>query len=127
MSGDTGSRYRFGPRERGGALAGWRAGQIITVAVGLVFGVLVLRWEPNAAGVAAAIGILVLYGALGHGAGGRPHRRRVAARGRVLGRTPGRPAGPVGHAADGRAARHAPAACRLAGHGRRARRRRRGR
>jgi hypothetical protein len=36
----------------------------MTVAVGLVFGVLVLRWEPNAAGVAAAIGILVLYGAL---------------------------------------------------------------
>ncbi len=64
MSGDSGSRYRFGPRERGGALAGWRAGQIITVAVGLVFGVLVLRWEPNAAGVATAIGILVLYGAL---------------------------------------------------------------
>ncbi len=64
MSGERGSRYRFGPRERGGALAGWRAGQIMTVAVGLVFGVLVLRWEPNAAGVAAAIGILVLYGAL---------------------------------------------------------------
>ena len=36
----------------------------MTVAVGLVFGVLVLRWEPNAAGVAAAIGILVLYGAM---------------------------------------------------------------
>jgi len=64
VSGDAGSRYRFGPRERGGALAGWRAGQIITVAVGLVFGVLVLRWEPNTAGMAAAIGVLVLYGAL---------------------------------------------------------------
>jgi len=65
VSGEGGSsRYRFGPRERGGALAGWRAGQILTVAVGLVFGVLVLRWEPNAIGVAAAIGILVLYGAL---------------------------------------------------------------
>ena len=36
----------------------------MTVAVGLVFGVLVLRWEPNAVGVAAAAGILVLYGAL---------------------------------------------------------------
>ncbi len=45
-------------------MAGWRAGQIMTVAVGLVFGVLVLRWEPNAAGVAAAIGVLVLYGAM---------------------------------------------------------------
>jgi hypothetical protein len=64
MSSERGSRYRFGPRERGGALAGWRAGQIMTVAVGLVFGVLVLRWEPNAVGVAAAVGILVLYGAL---------------------------------------------------------------
>jgi hypothetical protein len=64
VSGEQGSRYRFGPRERGGALAGWRSGQIMTVAVGLVFAVLVLRWEPNAAGVAAAIGILVLYGAL---------------------------------------------------------------
>ena len=63
-AGERGTRFRFGPRERGGALAGWRAGQIVTVAVGLVFGVLVLRWEPNAAGVAAAIGVLVLYGAL---------------------------------------------------------------
>ena len=64
MTTEQGVRYRFGPRERGGALAGWRAGQILTVAVGLVFGVLVLRWQPNVAGVAAALGILVLYGAL---------------------------------------------------------------
>jgi hypothetical protein len=64
VNAERGARYRFGPRERGGALAGWRAGQIMTVAVGLVFGVLVLRWEPNALGVAAAVGILVLYGAL---------------------------------------------------------------
>ncbi len=45
-------------------MAGWRTGQIVTVAVGLVFGVLVLRWQPNVAGVAAALGILGLYGAL---------------------------------------------------------------
>jgi hypothetical protein len=64
MSQPGGARYRFGPRERGGTLAGWRPGQIITVAVGLVFGVLVLRGEPNAAGVAAAVGVLVLYGAM---------------------------------------------------------------
>ncbi len=62
--GERSTRYRFGPRERGGTLAGWRTGQIVTVALGLVFGVVILRWEPNAAGVAAAIGILVLYGAL---------------------------------------------------------------
>jgi hypothetical protein len=64
VTSEPGVRYRFGPRERGGALAGWRAGQIVTVAVGLVFGVLVLRWQPNVAGVAAALGILGLYGAL---------------------------------------------------------------
>ena len=64
MSGREGTAYRFGPRERGGGLAGWRAGQILTVAVGLVFGVLVLRWSPDALGVVAAVGILVLYGAL---------------------------------------------------------------
>jgi hypothetical protein len=64
MTSEQGVRYRFGARERGGALAGWRAGQILTVAVGLIFGVLVLRWQPNVAGVAAALGILALYGAL---------------------------------------------------------------
>jgi hypothetical protein len=59
-----GARYRFGPRERGGSLAGWRPGQVLTVAVGLVIGVLVLRGEPNVAGVAAAVCVLVLYGAM---------------------------------------------------------------
>lgn len=64
MSGDRGARYRFGPRERGGALAGWRAGQIVLVAVGLMFAVLVLRLGPNVGGVVAAIGVLVVFGAL---------------------------------------------------------------
>ena len=64
MSSAGGARYRFGPRERGGSLAGWRPGQILTVAVGLVIGVLVLRGEPNVAGVAAAVCVLVLYGAM---------------------------------------------------------------
>lgn len=60
----SGARYRFGPRERRGVLAGWRAGQIITVALGLLFGVLVLRMEPNGIGVFGALMILVLYVAL---------------------------------------------------------------
>jgi hypothetical protein len=59
-----GSRYRFGPRERGGALAGWRAGQIVTVALGLVVGVLVLRLQSNAAGVGVALIVLVACVAL---------------------------------------------------------------
>jgi hypothetical protein len=63
MSGE-GARYRFGPRERGGALAGWRAGQILTVAVGLIVGVLILRAEPNPAGVAVGVIILVACGAV---------------------------------------------------------------
>ena len=58
------ARYRFGARERGGTLAGWRAGQILTVALGLLVGVLVLRAQPNVGGVAMAIIILVACGAL---------------------------------------------------------------
>jgi hypothetical protein len=64
VSPEPGQRYRFGPRERGGGIAGWRTGQIVTVAIGLLLGVLTLRWQPDAAGVAAAIVILVLSGAL---------------------------------------------------------------
>ena len=64
MSPEPGQRYRFGPRERGGGIAGWRTGQIVTVAIGLLLGVLTLRWQPDAAGVAAAIVILVVSGAL---------------------------------------------------------------
>ena len=63
MKGDR-ARYRFGPRERSGVLAGWRAGQILTVALGLVVGVVVLRSEPNATGVAAAVIVLVVCAAL---------------------------------------------------------------
>ncbi len=61
---ESGRRYRFGPREHGGGIAGWRTGQIVTVAIGLLFAVVSLRWEPNAAGVALAVAVLVLYGAL---------------------------------------------------------------
>jgi hypothetical protein len=59
-----GARYRFGPRERGGALAGWRAGQILTVALGLVTGVMVLRSFANATGVGVAFLFLLVCTAL---------------------------------------------------------------
>jgi hypothetical protein len=59
-----GSRYRFGPRERGGTLAGWRAGQILTVALGLVIGVLVLRVQPDVLGVVGALVVLLVCVAL---------------------------------------------------------------
>jgi hypothetical protein len=59
-----GARYRFGPRERGGTLAGWRAGQILTVALGLLIGVVVLRSQPNATGVGVAFLILVVCAAM---------------------------------------------------------------
>jgi hypothetical protein len=63
VSGES-ARYRFGPRERGGALAGWRAGQILTIAVGLIIGVLILRAQPNPAGVGVGFVILVGCGAM---------------------------------------------------------------
>jgi hypothetical protein len=47
-------RYRFGPLERRGLVAGWRGGQIAVVAVALVVAVGILRARPSAAGVAAA-------------------------------------------------------------------------
>jgi len=64
MTTDDGARYRFGPRERSGALAGLRAGQILTVAMGLLVGVAVLRGKPDALGVAIAFVTLVVCVAL---------------------------------------------------------------
>jgi len=48
-------RYRFGPLERRGLIAGWRGGQIAVVAAGLVVGVLALRAHPDPLGVVAAL------------------------------------------------------------------------
>lgn len=48
-------RYRFGPLERRGLVAGWRGGQIAAVAGGLVVAVLALRSHPTPASVAVAL------------------------------------------------------------------------
>ena len=48
-------RYRFGPLERRGLIAGWRGGQIGSVATGLVFGVLAVRSHPSVVGVLGAL------------------------------------------------------------------------
>lgn len=61
-----GRRYRFGPLERRGLVAGWRGGQIASVATGLVVGVLALRSRPSvltvlAAAVAVAGGVAVAW------------------------------------------------------------------
>ncbi|MHB8681411.1 MAG: SCO6880 family protein [Acidimicrobiales bacterium] len=48
-------RYRFGPLERRGLVAGWRGGQIAALSAGLVVGVLVLRVEPTLVGVVVAL------------------------------------------------------------------------
>ena len=53
-------RYRFPPLERRGVIAGWRAGQVGSVAAGLVLAVLCVRSRPSLAGVAVAV---VLVGA----------------------------------------------------------------
>jgi hypothetical protein len=54
------ARYRFGPLERRGLVAGWRGGQIATVSAGLLFAVLVLRGHPSLAGVAGAVLLVAL-------------------------------------------------------------------
>ncbi len=51
---ETAPRYRFGPLERRGLVAGWRGGQIAAVALGLVVAVGILRARASAAGVAGA-------------------------------------------------------------------------
>jgi len=48
-------RYRFPPLERRGVIAGWRAGQIGSVAAGLVLAVLTIRSRPSLSGVVVAI------------------------------------------------------------------------
>jgi len=54
------ARYRFGPLERRGLIAGWRGGQIASVAAGLVVAVTVLRARPDVAG-----GVLALVAVAG--------------------------------------------------------------
>src|SRR5580704_15065370 len=49
------TRYRFGPLERRGLLAGWRGGQAATVGSGLVVAVGALRVLPTAMGLAVAV------------------------------------------------------------------------
>jgi hypothetical protein len=48
-------KYRFGPLERRGLIAGWRGGQIAVIAAGLVVGVVALRAHPDPIGVIAAV------------------------------------------------------------------------
>src|SRR5579863_7394412 len=48
-------RYRFGPLERRGLLAGWRGGQAATVAAGLLVAVGALRALPIAGAIAVAV------------------------------------------------------------------------
>lgn len=54
MSG-TRTRYRFGPLERRGLIAGWRGGQIASVAGGLVVAVVLLHRHPSTVSVVLAL------------------------------------------------------------------------
>ncbi len=51
----TRSRYRFGPLERRGLIAGWRGGQIAVVAAGAVLAIAVLHRRPTLPDVAVAV------------------------------------------------------------------------
>jgi len=56
----TPTRYRFGPLERRGLVAGWRGGQIGAVAIALVIGVGVLRASASPLGVVLALAVLAV-------------------------------------------------------------------
>ena len=56
------ARYQMGPRSTRGLIAGWRTGQIIFVAVGLVLAVGVLRSIGGVEG--AFLGLLIVSGAV---------------------------------------------------------------
>jgi hypothetical protein len=49
------ARYRLGPLEQRGVVAGWRAGQLLTVAAALVVAVGALRSRPSVGGVVVAV------------------------------------------------------------------------
>jgi hypothetical protein len=51
-------RYRFPPLEHRGVIAGWRAGQVGSVAVSLVLAVLSVRSRPSLAGVVLAVALV---------------------------------------------------------------------
>jgi hypothetical protein len=48
-------RYRFGPLERRGLVAGWRGGQLAAVALSLIVAVGVLRARPSVVGLAVSL------------------------------------------------------------------------
>lgn len=51
-------RYRFPPLERRGVIAGWRGGQVATVAIGLILAVLSVRSRPSLSGVVLAVSLI---------------------------------------------------------------------
>ena len=55
---EDGARYQLGPRSRRGLVAGWRGGQLITVGLGLVVGLLVVRCVGGGAGALLAFGVV---------------------------------------------------------------------
>jgi len=103
-------RYRFGPLERRGLVAGWRGGQIASVAGGVLLALAALR-RPSVAGVVVAMGCVAAAIALacwpvagrtgeewlptlvrwGAGSGARRHRSPVPGRGHLVGRRPASP------------------------------------
>jgi hypothetical protein len=48
-------RYRFSPLERRGVIAGWRGGQIASVATGMVVAVFAIRSRPSIGGIVLAV------------------------------------------------------------------------
>lgn len=58
------ARYRFGPLEKRGLVAGWRGGQIAVMAGGVVAAIVVLRGRPTVPRIAIAAMCVVLCAAV---------------------------------------------------------------
>ncbi|HTX62625.1 MAG TPA: SCO6880 family protein [Acidimicrobiales bacterium] len=53
-------RYRFGPLERRGLIAGWRGGQIAVVAAGAILAIAVLHRHPTLPTIGIAVAVVAL-------------------------------------------------------------------
>ncbi len=56
----TRARYRFGPLERRGLIAGWRGGQIAIVALGVILAIALLHRRPT--GPVIAVSVVIVAG-----------------------------------------------------------------
>lgn len=56
----TPARFHFGPLERRGVIAGWQGAQLLTLAAGVIVGIVLLGHHPGLIRIGAALAIVVM-------------------------------------------------------------------